>query len=47
MLIKLAKPSDCQAAEITPESLYLSRRTLLGGSLAGVSLAALPGAATA
>lgn len=47
MLIKLAKPSDCQAAEITPESLYLSRRTLLGGSLAGVALAALPGAATA
>ncbi|NIE78042.1 protein-methionine-sulfoxide reductase catalytic subunit MsrP [Pantoea sp. Ap-967] len=43
MLIKLPRSSDCKPAEITPEGIYLSRRTLLGGSLAGLALGALPG----
>ena len=47
MLIKLPRSSDCKAAEITPEGIYLSRRTLLGGSLAGLTLGALPGGASA
>ncbi|MBA6063146.1 protein-methionine-sulfoxide reductase catalytic subunit MsrP [Pseudomonas mosselii] len=42
MLIKLPRPSDCKASEITPESIYFSRRTLLGAGLAGVALGALP-----
>ncbi|MDR6712217.1 sulfoxide reductase catalytic subunit YedY [Pseudomonas hunanensis] len=45
MLIKIARPSDCQASEITPESLYLSRRAVLGASLAGIAAGALPGMA--
>ena len=43
MLIKLPRSSECKASEITPEGIYLSRRTLLGGSLAGLALGALPG----
>ena len=42
MLIKLPRSSECKASEITPEGIYLSRRTLLGGSLAGLALGALP-----
>ena len=42
MLIKLPRSSDCKASEITPEGIYLSRRTLLGGSLAGLALGAVP-----
>ncbi|MEE1891180.1 protein-methionine-sulfoxide reductase catalytic subunit MsrP [Pseudomonas carassii] len=42
MLIKLPRPSDCKASEITPESIYFSRRTLLGAGLAGAALGALP-----
>jgi sulfoxide reductase catalytic subunit YedY len=42
MLIKLPRSSECKASEITPEGLYLSRRTVLGGSLAGLALGALP-----
>lgn len=42
MLIKLPRPSDCKASEITPESIYFSRRSLLGAGLAGVALGALP-----
>ncbi|MGE8480921.1 MAG: protein-methionine-sulfoxide reductase catalytic subunit MsrP [Pseudomonas shirazensis] len=45
MLIKIARPSDCKASEITPEGIYLSRRTMLGASLAGAAVAALPGVA--
>lgn len=30
MLIKLPRSSECKASEITPEGIYLSRRTLLG-----------------
>ena len=47
MLIKLPRSSDCKAAEITPEHLYLSRRKLLGASLAGIALGALPGIGSA
>ncbi|PYC27130.1 protein-methionine-sulfoxide reductase catalytic subunit MsrP [Pseudomonas mosselii] len=42
MLIKLPRPSDCKASEITPEHIYFSRRTLLGAGLAGAALGALP-----
>lgn len=35
MLIKLARTSDCKVSEVTPEPLYLSRRAVLGGALAG------------
>ncbi|QXI39208.1 protein-methionine-sulfoxide reductase catalytic subunit MsrP [Pseudomonas xantholysinigenes] len=42
MLIKLPRSSDCKASEITPEHLYLSRRTLLGAGLAGIALGGLP-----
>ena len=42
MLIKLSKASDCKESEITPESLYVSRRAILGGSLAALAATALP-----
>ncbi|UVL20035.1 MULTISPECIES: protein-methionine-sulfoxide reductase catalytic subunit MsrP [unclassified Pseudomonas] len=42
MLIKLPRSSDCKSSEITPEGFYLSRRKLLGASLAGAALGALP-----
>ncbi|MCW2269681.1 Sulfoxide reductase catalytic subunit YedY precursor [compost metagenome] len=42
MLIKLSKASDCKASDITPESFYLSRRALLGGSVAALAASALP-----
>ncbi|MDF9618316.1 protein-methionine-sulfoxide reductase catalytic subunit MsrP [Pseudomonas entomophila] len=42
MLIKLSRSSDCKSSEITPEDLYFSRRTLLGGAVAGLALGALP-----
>ena len=42
MLIKLPKASDCKESDVTPESFYLSRRTLLGSSLAGLAVGALP-----
>lgn len=47
MLIKLSRSSDCNASEITPEDLYLSRRALLGGTLAGLALGAVPRLGTA
>ncbi|MCU1720778.1 protein-methionine-sulfoxide reductase catalytic subunit MsrP [Pseudomonas sp. 5P_5.1_Bac1] len=42
MLIKFPRASDCSESEVTPESIYLSRRTLLGGSMAGLAIAGLP-----
>ena len=42
MLIKLPKASDCKESDVTPESFYLSRRALLGSSLAGLAVGALP-----
>ena len=47
MLIKLPRSSDCASAQITPEHIYLSRRSMLGGTLAGLALGALPGLAGA
>ncbi|MBI6896211.1 protein-methionine-sulfoxide reductase catalytic subunit MsrP [Pseudomonas putida] len=47
MLIKFPRPSDCKSSEITPEGFYLSRRKLLGASLAGAALGALPRLGTA
>lgn len=35
MLIKIAKPSDLHESDVTPESIYLSRRRFMGG-LAGI-----------
>ncbi|MEC7296003.1 MAG: mononuclear molybdenum enzyme YedY, partial [Pseudomonadota bacterium] len=31
MLINIAKPSDLTEADVTPESIYLSRRRFMGG----------------
>ncbi|BBI59928.1 hypothetical protein HSBAA_12340 [Vreelandella sulfidaeris] len=31
MLIKIAKPSDLHESDVTPESIYLSRRRFMGG----------------
>lgn len=42
MLIKLAKTSDCHESQVTPESIYLSRRSLLGGSAIALAAAGLP-----
>ncbi|MDD1977722.1 MULTISPECIES: protein-methionine-sulfoxide reductase catalytic subunit MsrP [Pseudomonas] len=42
MLIKLSKASDCHESDITPESLYVSRRALLGGTAAALAVSALP-----
>ena len=42
MLIKIPKASDCLESDVTPESFYLSRRSLLGGALAGVAASSLP-----
>ncbi len=42
MLIKIPRASDCSESEVTPESIYLSRRKFLGGSMAGLAVAGLP-----
>ncbi|PWB31225.1 protein-methionine-sulfoxide reductase catalytic subunit MsrP [Pseudomonas sp. SDI] len=42
MLIKLPRASDCKESEVTPESFYLSRRALLGGSLAALAASGSP-----
>lgn len=42
MLFKFPKASDCLESDVTPESLYLSRRSLLGGAVAGMAFAGLP-----
>ena len=47
MLIKRSSASDSHESDVTPESIYLSRRTLLGSSLAGAAVAGLPGWASA
>lgn len=49
MLIKIAKPSDLHESDVTPESIYLSRRRFMGGmaglgaglALSGVSTPAM------
>ncbi|QRY79543.1 protein-methionine-sulfoxide reductase catalytic subunit MsrP [Pseudomonas sp. PDNC002] len=42
MLIKSSRFSDCHESEVTPESLYLSRRRFMGGALAAAALSGLP-----
>ncbi|MFY0728492.1 protein-methionine-sulfoxide reductase catalytic subunit MsrP [Pseudomonas sp. NFX15] len=42
MLIKVSKASDCHESDVTPESLYLSRRNVLGAAVAGLAVGALP-----
>ncbi|MCJ8203888.1 protein-methionine-sulfoxide reductase catalytic subunit MsrP [Pseudomonas sp. RGM2987] len=42
MLIKIPKSSDCSESDVTPESLYLSRRQMLAASVAGVAISGLP-----
>lgn len=42
MLIKLSRHSDCHESEVTPESLYLSRRRFMGGALAAAAASSLP-----
>lgn len=44
MLIKIAKPGDLRESDVTPESVYLSRRRFMGG-LAGLGLSAGAGLA--
>ena len=47
MLIKFPRASDCSESEVTPESVYLSRRSFIGASAAGLALAGLPALAGA
>ncbi|WP_010487686.1 protein-methionine-sulfoxide reductase catalytic subunit MsrP [Pseudomonas sp. S9] len=47
MLIKVPSASACKESDVTPEEFYLSRRAFIGGSIAGLALAAAPGAAFA
>lgn len=47
MLIKFPKASDCSESEVTPESVYLSRRAFVGSTAAGVVLTGLSGGALA
>ena len=42
MLIKLPKASDSTESEVTPESIYLSRRGLMGATAAALAVSALP-----
>ena len=42
MLIKIARPGDLHESDVTPESIYLSRRRFMGGMAglgAGLALA--------
>lgn len=47
MLIKLSSASDCKESEVTPESIYLSRRSLMGATAAALAVSALPSWANA
>ena len=42
MLIKIPSASGCNESDVTPESIYLSRRSLLGASVAGLAVSAMP-----
>lgn len=47
MLIKLPRASDCKESEVTPESIYLSRRSLMGATATALAVSALPSWASA
>lgn len=47
MLIKIPSASSSRESEVTPESVYLSRRALMGGAAALAFMAGLPGSARA
>ncbi len=42
MLIKLPPASACKESDVTPESIYLSRRKFVGGSMLGLAATAMP-----
>lgn len=42
MLIKSSRLSDCHESEVTPETLYFSRRQFMSGALAAAALSGLP-----
>lgn len=42
MLIKSSHRSDCHESEVTPESLYFSRRQFMSGAIAAAALSGLP-----
>jgi sulfoxide reductase catalytic subunit YedY len=42
MLIKVSRASDCHESDVTPESFYISRRKVLGATVAGLALGSLP-----
>lgn len=42
MLIKIPQASDCHESDVTPQSLYLSRRNVLGAAVAGLAVGSLP-----
>ena len=41
------RPPKIAASEITPQSLYINRRTLIGAAATGMALASAPGALAA
>lgn len=47
MLLKVPSASACNESDVTPEEFYLSRRSFLSGSLAGLALTAAPSMAFA
>ncbi len=42
MLIKLRQSSECNESDVTPESIYLSRRTFMSAAAAGMAMSSLP-----
>ena len=42
MLFKFPKSSDCTESDVTPESLYLSRRSVLGSAVGVIAASSLP-----
>lgn len=42
MLIKCPPASACKESDVTPESIYLSRRKFVGGSMLGLAATAMP-----
>ena len=42
MLIKLRQSSECNESDVTPESIYLSRRTFMSVAAAGIALGSAP-----